>query len=401
MRKVLIIGPLTAILCGLCIYFLSRPTPHYINIPTGTVDTLNVETININLNGPLISLDSLIEEVRYVALEEMEHSKIMGIEKIIMDDNLILVMDAEGQKVVGFDFDGKYLFDIYKKGKGSQQYKYMEYVTYDYLKKEVLVVDTRKYIWYDLKGNYLRSYESPYNFSDHIALLENSNLAYYRDFGNADRSTNPADLNILDSTGNLISRFLPTTIQKINHRATYMNGQLFSNQRAGAIIVPTYSDKIFELSNTTKLRLKYRIDYGINQLPKGYTSTVLTNTELDFKSVRKFENDNQWATTFHVANADSFICVSSRFQNKIYHTYFSKKTGSTINIEAGKMNKLDGAYFYHTTSYDDYFVSWVKPEVLKEALKNNEVTNPETIAFIRKLDNGNNPVARFVKLKAF
>ncbi len=401
MRKALIICPLVAILCGLCIRFLSRPAFQHINIPTGTVDTSHVETIRIDLQKPLANLDSLIEEARYVALEEMEHSKIIEIEKIVMADNLILVMDSEGQKVVGFDFDGKYLFDIYRKGKGNQQYKYMEYIAYDHQKKEILIVDTRKYIWYDLTGNYLRSYKSQYNFNDNIALLKDSKLAYYRDFGNVDRSSNPADLNILDSTGNLISRFLPTTAQKVNYRATLMNGQLFSDRQAGAIIIPTYSDKIYELSNTSGFKLKYKVHYGINQLPIDYTATVLTNSDLGFKSVRKFENENRWATTFHLADADNFLCLSSHFQSKIYHTYLSKKTGATLNIEAGKVNKLDGAYFYHSTTYRDYFVSWVKPEELKAALKNNETTNPETKEFIRKLDNGNNPVVRLVKLKAF
>ena len=161
----------------------------------------------------------------------------------------------------------------------------MEYVVYDYHRKEILVADTWKYIWYDLKGKYLRSYESDYNFSDQIVLLENSKLAYYRDFGNIDRSANPADLNILDSTGRLVSRFLPTTIQKVNYRATYMNGMFFSTKNASAMIIPNYSNKVFELSSSKELRLKYKIDYGTNQLPKHYTSAVLTNPELNCGSV--------------------------------------------------------------------------------------------------------------------
>lgn len=331
----------------------------------------------------------------------MEHSRIIKTEKIIIDDDLILVMDSEGQKVVGFDLDGKYLFDIYKKGKGSHEYKYMEYVAYDYLKKEILVVDTWKYIWYDLKGNYLRSYESKYNFNDKIAVLKDSKLAYFRDFGSIDRSTNPARLNILDSTGRLVSRFLPTAGVNINYRSTLMNGKLFSNKKAGAIIIPTYSDSVFQLTNNLDLKLIYKIDYGSAQLPRHYISTVLTNPELDFSSVRKFEDDNKWARTYHITNADNLLCISTYFQSKNYHTYYNKKTGSTLNIEAGKANKLDGAYFYHTTTYGDYFVTWVNPEDLREALRNNEVKDLETIEFIKGLDNGNNPVARLVKIKSF
>jgi hypothetical protein len=401
MKKAVIIGPLLALLCALCIYLLSDDSYREIKVPISGFDTTHVQTIHIDLNSPPIPLDSLIEEVRYVALENMEHSKIIQTAMVFIDDDLILVLDSKGQKVVGFDLDGNYQFNVYKKGKGKREYKYMEYAIYDYLKKEVLVVDTWKYIWYDLKGNYLRSYKSQYNFNDNITLLANSQLAYYREFGNIDRSTNPADLNILDSSGTLMSRFLPTELQNINHRATLMNGGMISNKKAGAIIRPTYSNLIYELLSDQRLILKYRIDLGPHQLPDDYRSTVLTNPELNFGLVRKFENENKWASLGHLTDNPEFLCLDIHLQSKNYQAYYSKKSQSTRYIEVGSEQLFNGSYFFHATTFQEYFVSWVMPEDLREGLKEGEVTDPETIKFIQGLNNGNNPVLRMIKIRDF
>ncbi|MCE7992071.1 MAG: 6-bladed beta-propeller [Roseivirga sp.] len=403
MRKQLIIGPIIALFCAWGIYFLSDEPYRKLEIPISPTDTSQAATISIDLESlPISNFSDLVEEIFYLSLEEMEHSKVIRMADVIIDDDHILVVDDEGQKVVGFDHQGKYLFDIYRKGKGDEQYRYMEYATYDHERKEVLIVDTWKYIWFDLKGKYLRSYKSEYNFSDKIALLENSNLAYFREFGAIDRSLSPASVNILDSTGQLTSRFLPTTKDKISYAATLMNGKPITGRYPSILITPSYSDKIYQLSSTKEFRLKYKVDFGPHQIPRHYRHAVLTNTELTFGEVRRFEKDNSWARLVgSVMETDRLICVPFFYEGRAFQAYYSKQTGLTRYVETGSINQQGELRVYHQETYNDYLVSWVKPEDLRKALENNKVKDPETIEFIKRLDNGNNPVIRFVKLRDF
>lgn len=402
MRKAIIISPLIALFCALCIYFLSRDTPQRLNIPIGSIDTTQVATITIDLNSPPISsFSDMVEEAFYIPLEEMEHSKIIRMTDLFIDDEHIVVVDKEGQKVVGFDFDGRYLFDVYKKGKADYEYRYMEDASYDREKNEILVVDTKRYTWYDLNGNFLRSFKSTYDYPHAVAILENSNIAHYSEYTNRDNSIAPASLNILDASGKLHSRFLPartdTRISLSLGNYSRLNGRL-----PHTLFSRSYSNDIYELASSSKVNLKYQVDFGPHNFPENYASTVLTNSSLDWAQIRKFEYDNKWARLFASGlETESFLFIPFHFQKKTFYAYYSKKSKSVRYYNAKNANDLGGVTIYPMDIKDDYFVSFSSVDELKESVKSGKVTSPEIIGAINKLTNTNNPVLCLVKLKAF
>ncbi len=402
MRKVLIIGPVTALLCACCLYFLKEESPKRLNIPVGHIDTSEVITIPVDLSvAPVSRFSDLVEDVFYLPLQETKHSRIIRMSDLFMDDEHIVVVDEEGQKLVGFDFDGNYLFDVYKKGNANYEYTFMEAAAYDREKNEILVADTKKYIWYDTEGNMVRSYRSVYDYPHSLAILENSGLAIYTEYRNNENSLNPASLNVLDLDGELQHRFLPARTDT-RSALSLGNYSRFNGRPPHILFSRSYSNDIYELSSASQVNLKYKVDFGTHNFPEDYAETVLTNPELSRKEVRKFEYDNQWARLFASGlETENFLFIPFHFQKETFYAYYHKKSGSVKYYHAKEGHDIGGMVAYPMDVKNGYFVSFVSPEELRESVRQGLVKNPENITRINQIENTYNPVLRFVKLREF
>lgn len=402
MRKALIIGLAIVLFCVSYLYFPGEKAPSKLDISIGEIDISEVQTIKIDLSlSPISSFSDLVEEVFYLPLQETNDSKIIRMTDLFIDDEHIVVVDEEGQKLVGFDFQGGYLFDVYKKGKADYQYSFMEDASYDREKNEILVVDTKKYIWYDTEGNMIRSFGSQYDYPHAVIPLQNSSLAIYTEYRNNENSLNPASLNILDSTGELSHRFLSArTDTRIS--LSLGNYSRFNGRLPHILFSRSYSNDIYELSSDSKVSLKYKVDFGTHNFPEDYAETVLTNSALTSKEARQLEYDSQWARLFASGlETEDFLFVPFHFQKETFYAYYSNRSDRLKYYHALDGNDIGGTVAYPMDVKDGYFISFLSLEELRESVRAGLVKDPEIIREINQITNTHNPVLRFVKLKEF
>ena len=99
-----------------------------------------------------IGLNEWATNPRYVQLETNDFIRVKSIQRIILDDEKLLVVHSDRLSL--FDKDGKYMYEIGKKGDGEGEYKRMNGVI---LRNDTLFVVDGNYDFtrYNWQGEYL------------------------------------------------------------------------------------------------------------------------------------------------------------------------------------------------------------------------------------------------------
>ena len=120
-------------------------------------DSENI-SIDVNQKGKMADIFCSYE---YIPLEtsSKEDNIIAGINKIIMQDDRIYILDKERASVLIFSHDGKYINKINKRGRGPQEY--LEIKDFDVRNSIIYTLSrSNKAIYaYDIKGNFIQSYD--------------------------------------------------------------------------------------------------------------------------------------------------------------------------------------------------------------------------------------------------
>ena len=315
---------------------------------------------------------------------------------------MILVWDGEGRKIVGFDHEGKYLFNIYKKGASKKEYGELTDFTYDKEKNQIIIVSYDQILWYDLEANYVRSFHTNYARLSAVAQLSGSRIASFSVYGNSDSSLEAASLNIIDENGELLSRYLPfnRAIQFSTVLGLYDN---MSSSESGHLFALPYSRTVYFLPHTGGLQAKYELDFGEANLPKGIEDAVFTNKFLSSSQANSFLVKNNWAKLVAVPQeTDDMVFIPFEYQKQRFYAYYDKHSKAVKYHNIAKSNDIDGNDFYAPiTTFKGSFVSWATANQLKESVKNGLVKDSTILEQINQLQPNDNPVLRFVKIKDF
>ncbi|WP_026472942.1 6-bladed beta-propeller [Alkaliflexus imshenetskii] len=145
----------------------------------------------------------IIDDVEYITLESDSNSIIGKIDKFLLTDSYIYVMDAEQSKrIFQFDSNGSFIRVIGNYGKGPGEYQKLVDFTICELTNRIFVLDiNRKLIIYDLHGDLLS--EMRINQGDPLSsriLSYNNELYLYT--GRGGNYSSVYSLVQLDSEGN-------------------------------------------------------------------------------------------------------------------------------------------------------------------------------------------------------
>lgn len=113
----------------------------------------------------------IIHSVKIVPLETTDESLIGSVDKIIVREK-IFILDAKSMFISIFDLDGNFLTKIYRKGRGAQEYLFIDDFTItDDNKVVVLDGELQQVIHYDISGKFL----SKQKLSFHADAIESLN----------------------------------------------------------------------------------------------------------------------------------------------------------------------------------------------------------------------------------
>ncbi|MGL5682493.1 MAG: 6-bladed beta-propeller [Marinifilaceae bacterium] len=266
-------------------------------------------------------LSDYIKSSHAVVLETNGDSYIRNVEKIILYQNLLFILDSD--KVVVFDNQGKYISKIDKKGRG-----YGEYLGIS----DIGIFDNRLYI---LSGYNKMIYV--YNFSgdflDNIKLNDFYNkfevVASNRIFLYSEKSNQQMfNINVADGNGEIINQFLPfKKTNKYNFGVTPFN----RIDSTTFLLTFPYDQSLYSVTaNACKLlySFNFQTEYNLERDIEDYSYSELSD-EFNYKNILKrirctYQKDGKLyvlAAMFYdgIGSRDLFVSIDLKTSNqKIY-----------------------------------------------------------------------------------
>ena len=301
-----------------------------------------------------IEIGKYIDSVFYVKLELTDESIIGQIDKLIIFENRIHILDTQTSSVFIFDMTGKYLSKICRIGNGPGEYRKLHFFDIDKEKRQIVLVDLLS-MWimrYDFDGKYI-SRKRIQIFTISIIPSQNGEYISFSNFRNNSRFLAPEyNLMYLDSlfqidkvyfpyySKNFYNPFIPFITNPSGPFYTFNNQIHFTYN---------FKNEVY-IVNNEGLALKYKFDfngknfrYSSIQKKDGLYDYVLKGTYWTINQV--CESDDMLSFTF-----------SDNSDKTIYTGFYSKRTGNVINSTRYLLTRMRFLYL-PISSHEDWLIS--------------------------------------------
>jgi hypothetical protein len=374
-------------------------------LKTNFDDITTIKVPSDSWKKPPVEIYNLIDTIFSVQLETNRNNLIGYVDEIKIYKDRIYVLDKRVAKMIyAFDIKGRFIGTVGKKGKGPGEYLNPEGMEIDKVNNEIIVVSVanRKFLRYDLIGNFLGDFNVEVAFAD-FKILDNGNFVLLAgDEPNAHLGEDVSNRNVYvtDNRGKIIAygpKFYTAFKDiKITRNANLMvqNNEISYSYKL--------SDTIFQVNNN-EITAKYIIDLG---------SFALDREILKNKNTQDYINALD-------KTKDLFLYSGEHFQTKDYLLFKITIDRSVLTLFYNKNNnKLYTSMAYPThldywmgsfvSSYQDYFIaSMDAPNLLIEIenLKINDLSQLKKIYANMGLDkefdlsDSDNPILFFIKFK--
>ena len=354
-------------------------------------------------------LSEIGESIRYVKLETRPECLIGDGRSMRIYKDRILVYQSNS--ILCFDITGKYLFKIYKKGKGPDEYS----AIYDYLINEIEntieILDGRgmQILRFDLKGKYLDKISIDL-YARKFAVIDSSSYYFYTmGLDIYQREGYNFNLFRVKKDGHsIISKHFAQTENMTNY-----NNSSLSNYKDILSFSYYHYDTIYFTNNTGEVKPLFFVNFGDknNEIIKELGTINKDNR------ARRFEieaNKNFIGGISDVSFTEKYLRFQysvteevNREQNYrqgyINEILYSTSTGKFFNIKKFIINDLDGIPLAAPRKIiNNELVFTTQAIDITEEMKNNN--SPEFVKTIKKLgpiNEEDNPVLVFVKIKKF
>lgn len=322
---------------------------------SGTASVINP---GIEQNFEQKDLLDLLDSVRFVKLELGKESIVGRIDKVIVFENHIYVLDKLTNTLFIFNLSGKYISKISKPGNGPEEYIQLDFFDIDFENRQIVLTDLMGYwiLRYDLKGNYLSRVKIPF-WIEGIIPVQDKGYAVYANFrDNKFKIKNEYNVFYLDSSMQISKAYFPYNSADYNNPdinfATPQTGNFyFYNTRR--FFFSSYNGYVYEVADDG-LQPKYFFDFGENAFDEKY---------LQRKSqLPQYIDEGAFFRLAEVMENDDFLAFTI-FQPsvRISHTGFYSKNSMKVICSPGFT--VNGEYFHgiNATAYDTWIVAVVDP----------------------------------------
>jgi hypothetical protein len=352
-------------------------------------------------------------DIDYIPLESNDDHLIGQITQMLIYQDKIYILDLQQHTVFCFQKDGKFLFEINKKGTGPGEYVELDNISIDHDKNHLLLCNNsiNKILVFDLNGNYIQTYKIDCN-ANVFTYIADGYSAFFGDF-----TANPK-YEKEQNTPNLLITRLDEDVQKvqytdlffpsnINFGATVSPATCFSSYQSGTVtLLEAYNDTIYHLLSN-KVERAYYIDFGDMKKGDGFYS-LLYNPVTDSKKIFEYETNHNVCNIIGLSETSKNIFfVYYHNKTKFHFVFYDKSNKKIIDIvkvyspETGFAfpvnNDINGGPFampYWTD--ENSFYGFVEPYELltyKNAILQSNAKNKDEL--LKKLNNiveDDNPV---------
>ena len=218
-------------------------------------------------------LSDFAEDIKMIPLEISGDCILDKVEKIVMSDSCIFIMERYNQKgIYVFDHSGKYLYRVGNCGQGPDEFvdlsdfslneeQQLIYL-YDIMRKKVLIFSFEGDFIKDIQMNY---YADKFEYQDNLFFL-------YRE---SPVMGDPAySLVIKDDKGKTINKYYP-----LINKSPYIHDCIFRKLDNEILFAEYMRDSVFSV-RSGELTPKYFIDYKDKSMSKVDRESILKRTRL-------------------------------------------------------------------------------------------------------------------------
>ncbi len=121
------------------------------------------------------TIGSAVDSISYLALETNENSILANVDKMIIRDGRIYIGDYGRARLLVFDMEGNYLFNLNKRGRGPGEYLALNAYTVDDNYLYLLDNDSGKLRKYDHSQKFIEQFDAPVLAWD-VGVFDNGDL---------------------------------------------------------------------------------------------------------------------------------------------------------------------------------------------------------------------------------
>jgi hypothetical protein len=296
------------------------------------------ESIKIYVNtekGKKFPISDLFSEVQYTKLETNDKNTIALIDKMLIEDDRIFILDSKSMKIVIFKRDGNFVNQNNNLGRGPGEFQYISDFLIDSNSGniELLDIGNRKIIKLDTNGGFIN--EKPFLlYTRNFCKLSGNEYIFL-----ADNYVNPiiypeqsCNIMILDSADNLIKSFLP--INELSYLTGPVENRLVKFKN-GVNFSYSYCYHIYHC-DTGFCKVIYSVDFGKNSIPE---QLITEYGKIDKSDL--FKRSEGFSKIIQTVNENSYV-------NKIRNIFENEKI-LTFQYSLYIPGEKDGTY---TVIYD-------------------------------------------------
>lgn len=264
-------------------------------------------------------LSDFFESFSYVELESNDDYYIVNIDKLILDDERIYVLDERTNSVIIFDRNGKFINVIKKQGRGPHEYLYA--ADFEVSDSVVYILDraNEKIRSYTISGEWVKDYDLD-DYYDYFKVVDND--YFYLSSGNSNhKGYNFVVYDI--KAGNITSEFdkFEINYNRMPPTSSFIGGNYVSKE---------FDYTVYSLTpKSMKPKYTFRFNTDVS-LPENVSEMSYSDLDDQFRwqpVVRYFER---------IYETDDIILLSYPLFNTTYALQFNiakvdKKTGMAIN----------------------------------------------------------------------
>jgi hypothetical protein len=302
-------------------------------------------TIDLDQSLETKNLQDVVSSITAIGLEEFDDNPIGVIDKIIITNTNIYILDSQRSKSLFiYDRNGKFKSVIHRIGSGPGEFIRPDDFDIQKGTEKLFVLDgnQRKILIYNKNGDFI----SDLKFETHInsfVTASNNNIILNKANTISDHSNN--QIRIIDSKGNTIKELLP--IPKYAKEITISPRnplQKFHNDTI--LYMPSLSHEIYQI-HENEISLRYQLDFGKYWPRKEYFENEKGKHPL------KIAQDliaNEYAAFFNYLETKDILHVNFDYKDKSVSFYYNKKSGETLLFSPADENlsfplTVDGTSF--------------------------------------------------------
>ena len=362
------------------------------------VNTDSIEHVNLNgfLTKQSFDFGSMVKEVKLLTLESTDESMLDEIVKIIVtDSNIYIYDDYKGGSIVIFNKEGRFVKRI-PYGQGPGEIYRLYDIDFDE-KQNVLIAYQQSYLmFFSPSGEFIKQDRLPLGFYNFLTLPDGYLFKKLGRQGNGHlKSYQDHSLLFTNKKFKIIGagmKCLPNIVNYSGYNYLYRNNDQIH-------ITQTFCDTIFQFDAIrNRLFAKYILDYQKKKLPEQY----LTGSLDEFKNAKKHHDYYYYLGQFLDTDSHNVFFLENDYIFAQTVIFRDKKTGhlkggTTANFSLFEMPPIA----FPTAAYKDFFISLYDPSNENPFMKNSTIITNKNEVDLSDMNEDDNPVLIFFKLKRF